>query len=78
MIGNYSALWRFSPPAATRAGEIAYVCHYAHSFWVIPFLGGAYARTPYNPRAFFARFYRWAAELALLGHAAAQASLYEL
>ena len=37
------------PPAATRAGEIAYVCHYAHSFWVIPFLGGAYARTPYNP-----------------------------
>ena len=39
-------------PAATRAGEIAYVCHYAHSFGVKLFLGGAYARTPYNPRAF--------------------------
>ena len=39
-------------PAATRAGEIAYVCHYTHFLGVNLFLGGAYARTPYNPRAF--------------------------
>ena len=48
---------------------ICFLCQKLH-FWENRFLGGANARTPYNPRAFLS----WAAELASLRHAAAQSS----